>query len=816
MRIVALFLFILLSYERLQAQTLAGSTTDNEGKPLAGASIVLKKIKDSSLVKLSISNIDGVYEFPSLPAGVYFVTVSHIGYASTNSASFSLTGDGAVHIPAIMLTRVSRELQKADVAAARPMVEVRPDKIVLNVEGNINAVGEDALELLRKSPGITVDNSNNLSLNGKIGVQVYVDGRPTYLSGNDLAQYLKTVQSTSVEAIEIISNPSAKYEAAGSGGIINIRLKKDKSFGTNLTAGAGYNIGTYSKYTATASFNHREKNFNIFADYTYHNATELYHSVYYRTQLDTLFRQSDVLVTKTIIHTFRTGLDYTIDKKSTLGVLVSGTFVTDSLISNSETPIIYVPTNITNRLLVADNRTKEQRNNGNFNLNYRYADGAGHELTLNADYGLYRIRSNQLQPNHYFDSTGQTLLYSDDYNILSPTNIDIYSFKADYDQNFLKGRLGFGIKVSYVTSANNFQEYDLLNQQHVLDSLSSDDFNYKENINAAYATYDRTFKNWVIRGGLRVENTNSKGNSAGWQQVVSDFSPYDSAYPRHYTDFFPSASVTWNQKPKQQWTLTYGRRLDRPDYQDLNPFVFKLDDYSFSKGNTQLRPQYANNLGLTYSYDYKLTVGLNYSHVSGLFANLPDTTDRSKTVVTKVNLASQDIIGLNISYSLQYKWYSFFASANGHYALYQANFGVGRTIDLNVFNTTIYSQHSFRLGGGWAASVSEYYSSPSILEATLQSRSLWGVDAGLQKTLFSGNATIKASVSDIFNKMGFSATSNFAGQYIYTAGTYESRQLKLYFTYRLGNKQVRAVGRHESGAEDENKRVSQGIGGATP
>jgi len=504
MRIVALFLFILLSYERLQAQTLAGSTTDNEGKPLAGASIVLKKIKDSSLVKLSISNTDGVYEFPSLPAGVYFVTVSHIGYASANSASFSLTGDGAVHIPAIMLTRVSRELQKADVAAARPMVEVRPDKIVLNVEGNINAVGEDALELLRKSPGITLDNSNNLSLNGKIGVQVYVDGRPTYLSGNDLAQYLKTVQSTSVEAIEIISNPSAKFEAAGSGGIINIRLKKDKSFGTNLTAGAGYNIGTYSKYTATASFNHREKNFNIFADYTYHNATELYHTVYYRTQLDTLFRQSNVLVTKTTTHTIRTGLDYTIDKKSTLGAVVSGTFVKDSLLINSETPIIYVPTNVTNRLLVADNRTSERRNNGNFNLNYRYGDGSGHELTLNADYGLYRLRSNQLQPNNYFDSTGQTLLYSNNYNILSPTNIDIYSFKADYDQNFLKGRLALGAKVSYVTSANNFQEYDLLGQQHVLDSLSSDNFNYKENINAAYATYDRTFKNWVVQGGLRV------------------------------------------------------------------------------------------------------------------------------------------------------------------------------------------------------------------------------------------------------------------------------------------------------------------------
>jgi iron complex outermembrane receptor protein len=802
MRIAALLLLIILSIEKLQAQTITGSTSDNQGKPLGGASIELKRPGDSAIVKLSVSNGAGFYQFSSIPAGEYFIAVSHVGYTPANSHHFILLPDTAVHLPPIMLSRESRELKQAEINASRPMVEMRPDKMVLNVEGNINAVGEDMLELLRKSPGITIDNNNTISITGKTGAQVYVDGRPTHLSGNDLAQYLKTILSNSVEAIEIIGNPSAKYEAAGSAGIINIRLKKDKSFGTNLTAGAGYNIGTYSKYNATASVNHRDKNFNVFGEYSYHNVTELYHSVYYRTQLDTLFRQSDVLVTKTISHTFRTGLDYTMDKKSTLGLLVSGTFVTDSLISNSETPIIYVPENVTNRLLTARNRTSERRNNGNFNLNYRYADGTGHELTLNADYGLYRIRSNQLQPNNYFDSTGEKLLYSNNFNILSPTDIDIYSFKADYDQNFLKGRLGLGVKVSYVTSANDFQEYDLIGQQAILDTLSSDNFKYKENINAAYASYDRTFSNWIFQGGLRVENTNSKSNSAS---------------PRHYTDFFPSVSVTWNQKPKQQWTLSYGRRLDRPDYQDLNPFVFKLDDYSFSKGNTQLRPQYADNLGLTYAYDHKLTVGLSYSHVSGLFANLPDTTDRSKTVVTKVNLASQDILGLNITYSLHYKWYSFFVNANGHYALYQANFGVGRTIDLNVFNTTVYSQHNFSLGSGWTASVSEYYSSPNIWQATLQTRSLWGVDAGLQKTLFSGNAMIKASVSDIFNKMGWSATSNFAGQYIYTAGTYESRQLKLYFTYRLGNKQLKAASRHVSGAEDENKRVSQGdSGGGTP
>jgi hypothetical protein len=592
-------------------------------------------------------------------------------------------------------------------------------------------------------------------------------------------------------------------------------LKKDKSLGTNLTASAGYNIGTYSKYNANVSFNHRDQHLNVFGNYTYNNATDLAKAIQNRSQLDTLFRQQDVLTIPSVSHTFRGGLDYFFNKKSTLGVLVSGTFSTDSIRSNSNTPIIYIPTNVTSRMLVADNRTSELRDNYTFNLNYHYADSSGHELTLNADYGLYRIRSNQLQPNNYFDSTGKTFLYSNDYNILSPTNIDIYSFKADYQLNVLKGQLGVGGKISYVTSANNFQEYDLLNSERMMDSLNSDNFNYKENINAVYINYNRTFKHWTAQAGLRVENTNSKGVSVGWQETDGDFSVYDSTYPRHYTDFFPSGSLLWNKDPMRQWSMSYSRRIDRPQYQDVNPFEFKVDDYTFSKGNTQLRPQYANNLELTWTYKYALSVTLSYSHTSDLFTSVPDTTDRSKTIVTRVNLASQDVTGLNISYSFQYKWYSAFANVNGFHAQYRANFGgPGRIINENILHTTIYSQHNFRLGAGWTASLTEYYASPNIWEATLKSSTVWSLDAGIQKTLFAGNATLKASVSDIFRGLNYSATSYFAGQYIYNAGSSETRQLKLNFTYRFGNKQVKAARPHVSGAEEENKRVKGG--GGTP
>lgn len=817
MRKTALLLLIVLSIESLNAQQVTGFARDDQGKPLAGASVALKNDKDSSVVKLSISNSTGQYEFSPVAAGRYFVTISHIGFVPRNSASFDTAPDSIVQAPEIALSHITKVLQEAVVAARKPLVEVKPDKIILNVEGSINEVGSDALELLRKSPGVTVDKDNNLALNGKNGVQVYIDGRPSYISGSTLADYLKTLQSSSIESIEIISNPSAKYDAAGNAGIINIRLKKNQAYGTNMTVSAGYNIGTYGKYNGSLSLNHRDRNINLFGDYSYNHSQNETYATMYRTQLDTFFLQRSTLVAIYNTHNYKAGLDYFIDGKNTLGLVVSGVSSDNGIRSNSATPIVYIPTNATARVLQANNRTDGTRDNVSLDASYRYADSSGHEWNVDADYSLYHLRSNQFQPNNYYDSTGKWLLYSNNYNILSPTDIHIYSLKADYEANFAKGRLGFGAKASYVTTRNHFAEYSLLNStggsESVLDSLNSNDFDYKENINALYANYKRTGKGWIIRGGLRAENTNLRGNSRGYMVDQGagpngPYIPYSSSFLRHYTDLFPSASISYNKNPVKQWTLTYSRRIDRPSYQDLNPFEFKLDDYTFSKGNTRLRPEYTNSVGLTFLYRYKLTATLNYSHVKDLSTTLVDTIDRVKAIIRRENLATQDIFSLNLSYPFQYKWYSVFINATTFYQLNKADFGSGRVVNLNVFNTTIFSQHNIRLGSGWVGELTQYYTSPNIWQATLRAHSMWNIDAGLQKTVLQGNGTFKVAVTDIFNTLHWTATSNFAGQYILTTGGYESRLLKLYFTYRFGNKQLKAVLRHGNGAEEENKRVA--------
>jgi iron complex outermembrane receptor protein len=811
MRITLILSFITLFAISLQAQQITGIAQDQQGRPLPGATVTLKKSKDSSIVKLAASNSSGKYEFPNIPSGSYFVNISHVGYTSRNSVIFETTGEGGASVPATALTKLADDLKEAVVIAHKPPVEVKADKIILNVEGSINAVGQDALELLRKSPGVIVDKDDNLSLSGKNGVQVYIDGRPTPLSGKDLSEYLKTIQSSSIESIEIISNPSAKYDAAGNAGIINIRLKKNKSYGTNGTVNAGYNIGTYSKYNGGFSLNHRDAHINIFGNYNYnHNPTETNINLV-RNQLDTLFNQQSTIRPTTNSHNFKAGLDYTLDSKRTIGMIVTGTLSDNSQRTNSNTLISYAPTGQLDRTLQANNTSTGRRDNGDLNLNYRYADTSGHEWSMDADYGIYRIKSNQLQPNEYFDPSGN-FLYSDIYNMIAPTDIDIYSFKTDYAQNYKKGRLEIGAKTSYVTSGNDFQQYNVYPTEKVMDTLHSNNFNYKENINAIYANFNRQLKGWSFQAGLRVENTNAKGNSNGYT-LDSAYSVYDSVLTHHYTDFFPSGSLTYNKNPMKQWILTYSRRIDRPAYQDLNPFEFKLDEYTFQKGNTQLQPQYTNSIGLTYMYKYKLTTTLNYSHVSDLFTQLVDTTDRSKAFISKKNLATQDIASLNISYPFHYKWYSVFANLNTFYSVYKANFGPGRTIDLNVFSFVAYAQQSMSLGKGWTGELTGFFTSPSVYQGTFRTKSLWSLDGGVQKNVLNNKGTIKASVSDIFNTFHWSAASDFAGQSLVATGGSESRQLKLYFTWRFGNNKVKAARQHKTGSEDESKRVGTQGGG---
>lgn len=811
MRTLLLFL-LLTTVGAVSAQTISGTAKDDGGAPLSGATVALVKAKDTAVVKLAVAGSNGAYAFNTIKQGDYRVMISHVGYNPALSSPFSVA-DGDVTAPAVNVTKAAAAgLQGVTVSARRPMVEVRADKTVLNVENTINAAGSDGLELLRKAPGVTVDKDENLSVSGKNGVQVYIDGRPTPLSGSDLAAYLKSMQSSQIESIEIITNPSAKYEAAGNAGIINIRLKKNKAFGTNGSVTAGYAIGVFPKYNGSVNLNYRNRAWNLYGTYSVskginHNPIELY-----RTVADSIFNGKGYLRNDNQNHNVKLGADYTLNKQSSIGVLFNGTASDPKVANYNRTTIAPKSTGVTDRILVADNRSNLKRSNYNLNLNYNYQEANGNNFIVNLDNGYYDNNNDQYQPNYYYTPDGKIMTRSVIYQTIAPSKIHINSGKVDVERAAWGGRLGVGGKISFVNTDNDFQRYDVIGGSNVLDRDRSNLFKYKENINAAYVNWNRAFKGVLVQAGLRMENTVNKGTSDGQSKVNGAYQPWSSSFNRNYTNFFPSAAVTFNKNPMNQWSVTYSRRIDRPAYQDLNPFEFKLDEYTYMKGNIDLRPQFTNSFGLTRIYKYRLTTTLNYSHISDLFAQVPDTVEKSKSILTKRNLATQDVFSLNVSYPFQYKAYSVFANLNATYSMYKANLE-GRIIDLKAPGGTLYMQNTLRFAKVWTAELSGVYVAPSVFMGTLKSKGMGGIDLGLQKVIFGGNGTLKISGTDLLHTFRFHATSDFAGQKLDVLARWESQQFKANLTWRFGSTTVKGAKQKTGASEDEKKRAEQQQGG---
>lgn len=793
------------------AQEIKGIINDDNGKALSGASVTLQKAKDSSIVKVAISNKDGNYTLLNIKEGKYFVTISSIGFANQRSSIFDFDGKNYT-VSTISLAKASKQLGEVTVTSKKPMIEVKADKTIFNIEGSINATGTDAFELLRKSPGVMIDKDDNVSLSGKNGVQIYIDGRPSPLSGKDLADFLRSVQSSQIEAIELITNPSAKYDAAGNAGIINFKLTKSKLFGTNGSANAGYAVGTYSKYNAGINLNNRNKKTNLFGTYNYNNNKNINSLSIYRDVLDTIFNQSGHMLNENQTHNFKTGLDFYANKYNTFGIIVNGGFTQSDMSNYGTTPTYYKPNNQLVRTLIADNSAIGHNNNININGNYRHTDSLGRELNIDANYGRFDINNNQQQPNSYYDANNN-FQYSRNYNMISPSIINISNIKADYEQGFKGGKIEMGAKISYVNTTNDFQRFDVVGNNRTLDTARSNRFDYKENINAAYFNFNKQYKGFMIQVGVRVENSNITGQSLGNKKNGNGYVAYDSTFERNYTNLFPSAAITFNKNPMSQWGLSYSRRIDRPAYQDLNPFEFKLDEYTFQKGNTLLTPQYTNSFSLSNTYKYKLNTTLNYSHVSDVFTQLIDTAEKSKSFITKKNLAQQDIVSLSMSYPLQIKQYSAFFSLNANYSHYKANFGTGRTVDLDAYAANLYMQHSLKLKKGYSVELSSWMTTPSIQQGTFVSKAMGYVDIGVQKQVLAGKGNIKLTVSDIFKTMRWQGTSDFANQHIDAAFRWESQQLKLNFSYRFGKTTVKAARQRKTGVEDESKRVNSGGGG---
>ncbi|MCB0666611.1 MAG: TonB-dependent receptor [Saprospiraceae bacterium] len=796
-----IFLFIYSLTSAKNDPQITGAISDDQGQDVPYATVLLQKATDTSMVKADISDEAGNYTFLNVPAGTYFIEVTFVGYGTSHSAPFQFDGKSVFKVPSIILSQQTEQLSEVVVKSSRPIVEVQPDKTVFNVDGSVNAVGNTALELLRKSPGVVVDNNENLILQGKNGVQVYIDGKKSPLSGDDLANYLKSLQSTEIDAIEIITNPSAKYDAEGNAGIINIRLKKDQGLGFNGTATGGYRYGKNSKYNGSASLNYRESNFNTFGSYNIYSGENLSEFFLFREQGGNAYDQSNIDLGNSTNHGFRIGTDLFINKKNTIGILVNGSLNDHNSITNSNTNISSLADGIIDSFLVASNKINSSRDNVNFNLNYAFRGENDKSLNIDFDYGYYRNNTNSFQPNQYLAEDGFTTLFERTFSNVTPTDIDIYTGKIDYETNFAKGKLALGVKSSLVETDNTFDNYDIIEGERIKNLDRSNNFVYRENVNAAYSSWQRKISEKInINIGLRVEHTNSMGDLTSTQTNM------DEAVERDYVDFFPSGGITLQANDNNSWRLAYSRRIDRPSYQDLNPFEFQLDELTFQRGNPFLNPQYSNSYSLTHTYKYTLNSTLSYTVISDVFTQITDAVDDRKATLTNINLAEQKNLALSVSYPFTItKWWNVYATATAYHLENNADID-GKIIDLNVNAFNFYGQNTFMLPKGFKAELSGWYNAPTLW-GNWVTNSQYDVSAGISKKFWDDAATLKISVSDLFYTNGWGGESRFGQLYMRGGGNWESRQLRVNFTYLFGNKQVKSARNRKTGIEEEQSRI---------
>ena len=789
-----LFFITALSF----GQEISGTLKSALEEPIPYAAVTINSPLDSSLVKATISNEQGVFILKGMLPSEYLFKVSVLGYADYKR-KINYTG-GYLELKPIILTESTQNLEEVTVVAEKPMVQVLADKTVFNVENTINATGTSAFELLRKAPGVIVDNNGGFIVEGKTGVQIFIDGKLSILQGEDLTNFLESLQATDIEAVEIITQPSSKYDAAGNAGIINIKLKKDKSLGTNGTYNTGATSGDFVRYNSSINFNNRGKKGNLYGTYSNRFGKTTGFLNLLRTQSNTQFDARTTSVYDRNSNNIKLGYDYYLDSKHTIGAVVNGNFNNGFNTNNTRTPIRPFDVVQVDSILVALNQVDNTSYNINANVNYQFADTLGHSLNVDLDYGGYNSDRNAFQPNTFFDPSESVVFRETITFQETPIDIEIATAKIDYEQNFLKGKLGLGLKVSYIDTDNTFNFFNEINGQNVLDDTQSNQFRYTENINAGYFNFNRKWGKWNLQFGLRVENTVSDGNLESTQENENN------RVERNFTDFFPSGGLTYQLNRKNQFALNYSRRIQRPNYQSLNPFQFRLNELSFSEGNPFLQPQYTNNVKLSHTYNYRLTTSISYTRITDFFARVTLEESENVSNLTTLNVANQEVFNLGVSYPKKlFSWWDVYVSVNAFISDYQATSPEFLPVRQETLN--FYGQNTFSLPNDWRFEVSGWYNSPSIWGGTYQTDALGSLNAAVQKKFMDGRFTARLSVNDILFTSPWSGITQFGDLFIDGSGGSDSRRVAFGLTYDFGRNEIKKSRKRKTGLEDENKRI---------
>jgi len=811
--IITILLLSISGY--LGAQTkIQGNVREANNGPLESANISLIKGNDTTVSRTAVTNKEGRFLFSDIPAGIYHVRISVVGFETVIGTNFNIAaGDKTLELPAFNLNRKNNELQSVVVVSKKPFIEQKNDRILVNVDASPANAGTSIMDVLEKSPGVSVDKDGNISLKGKQGVTIMIDNRPTYMSGAQLATYLKSLPSSAIDQLEIMSNPSAKYDAAGNSGIINLKTKKNKARGFNGSATFTYTQGEYAKPGGSLNLNDRENKFNFFLNggYTYWQGFQ--DLDINRNYLDAGTKNINSIFTQNTHMKFlspelnlKLGADYFPDSKTTLGIVLSGyqNNETDNSISNIT---LKNANNVTDSLVQSIGNIHGKWSNGALNLNFRRQfDSIGRELTADADYIYYKSSSDQLFQNYTYDPNMKPL----SSNTLSgdlPSTINIYSFKTDYTHPFQNDfKLEAGLKTSFVATDNKANYYDVSGNEYIPDTTKTNYFVYHENINAVYFNLTKKYKKWNFQAGLRVENTNYDGHQYGNIYTVNN---NDSSFKKSYVNAFPTAYISYELNDKNTFNVNFGRRIDRPDYGDLNPFLFFLDEYTYQAGNPYLQPQISTNIELSHTYHNMLTTTLNYSNTQNFFAETFQQEGHA-TIVRRGNIGRRENAGIAVSLNMPVtKWWNATIYVNVNYNQFTGEL-YGEALDIRAIQGMGNMNNMFKFKHGWSAELSGWYRTSGI-EGQIYVQPMGQVSTAIAKQIMKEKGTLKLGLRDIFYTQQVKGSIDFQQTEATFHNSRDSRQLSLTFTYRFG-KVIRGTqnNHHSGGADDESSRLKKG------
>jgi iron complex outermembrane receptor protein len=802
---------VLVSAQNNLRGKITANITNEKNAPLENATVELLKSKDSSLAKVAITDKNGTAEFDNIRTGTYIAKISFVNYTTQFTSLVTLSADQlSIQLPKISLQPGSADMKEVVVTARKPFIQRLSDRLVVNVENSIVSAGSSAMDVLERSPGVSVDQNDVIGLRGRQGVIIMIDGKPSPLTGPDLASYLRGLPSNAIERIDLITNPSAKYDASGNSGIIDIRMKKDQRLGTNGTLTAGYGQGVYPKANAGTTLNYRDKKMNLFGNYNYSYRMNLNHLILDRNfYTNGTFNGGDLkdnyTKTPSNFNALRMGADFFPDKKNIIGFVLThnrGSFNTRT--NNNSTVIDASHQSASTFQTGALNNASNENTVANVNFKHNF-NTTGKELTADIDYGEYRSGALSTTSTKYYKLNGSSLQPDYILNGDQQGKLVLRTAKADFANPLPNGaKFETGLKTSYVSSDNDAKFFDASSGTPVNDVNKTNHFFYHEYNNAAYFNFSKEYKKFNFQFGLRGEHTHLKT-----QQVKGNII-FDSSY----FQLFPSAFFNYKLKEDQILGVSVSRRIDRPGYSQLNPFLFLIDVTTYSTGSPGLLPQF------TWSYELNYTVKsinftLAYSHTNNnqniaiarfkdVFPNIPQADN--VTVQIPINLSTSDYYGFTVAAPVKVsKRWNMINNASVYYNKFNGSLG-STTLNNGKPAFDYRMNNTFTLGKGWVAELNGNVTTGGQYGFMVLDPQ-YGVAAGVQKSMFGNKGTLRFNITDIFWTNLPKAVITY-NNYIEKWHAYrETRVANLSFTYRFGKNTVQAARRRTTASEEERQRA---------